>query len=72
MTTPIHPSTQVWRSNEISVYIRRALEQYRDLVRKHQGDRTMIVETLDERETVSLLGDALEKAREAHSDLRTG
>ena len=48
------------------------LGQYRDLVRKHQGDQTNIVETPDERETVSLLADALENAREAHSDLRTG
>ena len=48
------------------------LEQYRDLVRKHQGDQTLIVETLDERETVSLLADALEKARETPSDILTG
>ena len=48
------------------------LEQYRDLVRKHQGDQVEIVETLDERETVPLLADALEKARETHSDILTG
>jgi hypothetical protein len=48
------------------------LEQYRDLVRKHQGDQVAIVETLDERETVRLLAEALENARESHSDLRTG
>ena len=40
------------------------LEQYRALVRKHQGDQIEIVETLDERETVSLLEGALENARE--------
>ena len=47
------------------------LEQYRDLVRKHQGDQIDIVETLDERETVGLLAEALENARETHSDFRT-
>jgi hypothetical protein len=47
------------------------LEQYRHLVRKHQGGQTRIVETLDERATVGLLADALEKARETHSDFRT-
>ena len=46
------------------------LEQYRDLVRKHQGEQTRIVETLDERETVSLLADALEKALDTHGDFR--
>jgi hypothetical protein len=40
------------------------LEQYRTLVREHQGDQIEIVETPDERETVSLLTEALEKARE--------
>ena len=47
------------------------LEQYRELVRKHQGHQIAIVETLDERETVSLLAEALKNARETHSDLRT-
>ena len=40
------------------------LEQYRELVRKHQGDMIEIVETQEERKTVSLLKSALEKARE--------
>ena len=39
------------------------LAQYRELVREHQGNQIEIVETLDERETVSLLGEALKKAR---------
>lgn len=39
------------------------LEQYRELVRMHQGEETQIVETLEERETVSLLNGALENAR---------
>jgi ADP-heptose:LPS heptosyltransferase len=43
---------------------RWTLEQYRELVRKHQGDQIQIVETLDERETVSLLAEALENAPE--------
>lgn len=40
------------------------LEQYRELVRELQGDEIQIVETLEESETISLLGEALEKARE--------
>jgi hypothetical protein len=40
------------------------LEQYRELVREHQGDQIAIVETPDERETVNLLRDALATARE--------
>lgn len=48
-----------------------ALEQYRGLVREHQGDQIEIVETLDESKTVSLLKEALEKARETRGDLRT-
>ena len=40
------------------------LEQYRELVWKTQGDQVQIVETQDERETVQLLKDALEKARD--------
>jgi len=40
------------------------LEQYRELVRKHQGDKIQIVETQEERLTVGLLKNALEKARE--------
>ena len=40
------------------------LEQYRELVQKHQGDNIPIVETLDERETVNLLKDALGNAPE--------
>ena len=42
------------------------LEQYRELVRKHQGDTIQIVETQEERKTVSLLKSALEKARETN------
>ena len=42
------------------------LEQYRELVRKHQGDTIQIVETLEERKSVSLLKSALEKARETN------
>ncbi len=42
------------------------LEQYRELVRKHQGDTIQIVETQEERKTVSLLKIALEKARETN------
>ena len=41
-----------------------SLEQYKDLVRQHQGDEIQIVETQEERLTVSLLKQALEKARE--------
>ena len=41
-----------------------ALEEYRELVRKHQGDKIQIVETPDERQTVSLLREALKKAAE--------
>ena len=37
------------------------LEQYRELVRKHQGDRIEIVETPNERETVMLLKEALDR-----------
>jgi hypothetical protein len=48
------------------------LEQYREMVRRHQGDQIEIVETPDERETVRLLKEALEQARETHRDLRTG
>jgi hypothetical protein len=39
------------------------LEQYRQLVQDHQGD-IPIVETLDERDTVVLLNEALEDAAE--------
>ncbi len=39
------------------------LEQYRELVYEHQGSSIQIVETQDERETVSLLKNALEMAR---------
>lgn len=42
------------------------LEQYRELVQKHQGSMIQIVETLDERETVGLLKAALEKAQETN------
>lgn len=42
------------------------LEQYRELVWKHQGDTIQIVETQEERKTVSLLKIALEKARETN------
>ncbi|MGH1363997.1 MAG: hypothetical protein ACRBF0_10600 [Calditrichia bacterium] len=42
------------------------LEQYRELVRKHQGETIQIVEALEERKTVSLLKSALEKARETN------
>jgi hypothetical protein len=40
------------------------LEQCRELVREHQGDTIQIVETQEESKTVSLLKNALEKARE--------
>lgn len=40
------------------------LKQYKELVHKLQGDKIQIVETLDENETVSLLKEALEIARE--------
>ena len=40
------------------------LEQYRELVRKHQGDTIQIVESQEERKSVSLLKSALETARE--------
>ena len=40
------------------------LEEYRELVRKYQGDEIQIVETLDERETVRLLAEALAAAPE--------
>lgn len=39
------------------------LEQYRELVSKHQGDAIKIVETLDERQTVRLLKSTLRGAR---------
>ena len=42
------------------------LEQYRELVRKHQGNQIQIVETPEERETVSLLKEALDKAQETN------
>jgi len=42
------------------------LEQYRELVRNHQGEKIQIVETPEERETVSLLKAALEDARETN------
>ena len=42
------------------------LEEYRELVRKHQSDKIQIVETPDERETVSLLNEALKKAAETN------
>ena len=38
------------------------LEQYRELVHQHQGDAVQIVETLEERMTIDLLRQALEKA----------
>ncbi|MEM7342616.1 MAG: hypothetical protein AAF485_00095 [Chloroflexota bacterium] len=40
------------------------LEQYRELVREYQGETVQIVETLEERETITRLKSALEKARE--------
>ena len=40
------------------------LEQYRELVRKHQGDQIQIVETPEETKTVSLLKEALDKGSE--------
>lgn len=42
------------------------LEEYRELVRKHQSDKIQIVATPDERETVSLLNKALKKAAETN------
>jgi hypothetical protein len=43
-----------------------ALEQYRELVRSHQGDTIQIVEAPEETETVGLLKEALDKARETN------
>lgn len=40
------------------------LEQYRELVYKLQGEDVQIVETMDERETVTLLKSALDSSRE--------
>ncbi len=42
------------------------LEQYRELVRKHQGDEVQILEKILEGETVGLLQRALEKAQETN------
>ena len=42
------------------------LEEYRELVRRHQGDKIQIVETPDERETLTLLNEALKKAVETN------
>ncbi len=42
------------------------LDQYRELVWKHQGDKVQIVETISESETVGLLKTALEKAQETN------
>lgn len=42
------------------------LDEYRKLVQEHQGDATEIVETLDERETVGLLKEALLRAHETN------
>jgi hypothetical protein len=47
------------------------LEQYRELVRELQGDRVEIVETPDERDTVRLLGEALDRAPETPRNLPT-
>lgn len=44
------------------------LDQYRELVRQHQGDHVQIVEALDGRETVVPLETALSKARELACD----
>ena len=46
------PKTQGW-----------TLEEYRELVGRHQGDKVRIVETVEERRTVDLLRRALEVAR---------
>ena len=40
------------------------LEQYRELVIKHQGEEIKIVETMDERQIVDLLREALESINE--------
>jgi hypothetical protein len=42
------------------------LQQYHELVRKHQGDKTQIVETPDETQTVGLLKQALTAARDTN------
>jgi len=42
------------------------LDQYRDLVRTHQGDQIQIVETLQEAETVNRLIEALRRAPETN------
>lgn len=46
------------------------LEQYRELVRQHQGAQVRIVETLDERDTVQLLELALRDAPETTNSFR--
>lgn len=43
-----------------------SLEQYRGLVREHQGAEARIVETPDEGESVHLLKEALDKAPESN------
>ena len=50
-----NPLTQGW-----------TLEQYRELVQKHQGDDIQIVETPQESQTVESLKVALEKARKTN------
>lgn len=42
------------------------LDQYRDLVRTHQGDQIQIVETLQEAEAVNRLKEALKRAPETN------
>ena len=44
------------------------LDQYKELVRRYQGEHVQIVETLDERETVHLLQQALTEARETSNE----
>jgi hypothetical protein len=39
------------------------LSQYRELVKQHQGDDVVIVETVEESQTISLLSDALSTGR---------
>jgi hypothetical protein len=45
------------------------LDQYRELVHTYQGAHVQIVETLDERETVQLLRQALHQAHETDSTM---
>ena len=45
---------------------RWTLQQYRELIHKHQGNQIQIIETPDETQTVELLKEALMTARDTH------